>query len=76
MPDTVKPLQSRDDDHDGLLAAEDRCPKQAEDFDGFEDEDGCPDVDNDGERSTFSQGIIRSANRPIIGQLLIANETE
>lgn len=49
MPDTVKPLQSRDHDHDGLLAADDRCPKQPEDPDGFEDDDGCPDFDNDGD---------------------------
>ena len=25
----------------------DKCPKEAEDYDGFEDEDGCPDYDND-----------------------------
>jgi len=25
----------------------DKCPNEPEDFDGFEDEDGCPDPDND-----------------------------
>ena len=25
----------------------DQCPNQAEDFDGFQDDDGCPDFDND-----------------------------
>jgi len=25
----------------------DKCPNAAEDIDGFEDEDGCPDIDND-----------------------------
>src|SRR5262249_40401597 len=36
-----------DRDHDGLSGAADRCPNEAEDKDGFEDDDGCPDVDND-----------------------------
>jgi len=38
-----------DRDEDGLLDDDDRCPKEPEDFDGFEDEDGCPDPDNDGD---------------------------
>ena len=37
----------RDLDGDGLEDYEDRCPAEAEDRDGFEDEDGCPDLDND-----------------------------
>ncbi|WP_375758952.1 OmpA family protein [Corallococcus exercitus] len=36
-----------DMDGDGLSDPEDRCPAVAEDKDGFEDEDGCPDPDND-----------------------------
>jgi outer membrane protein OmpA-like peptidoglycan-associated protein len=36
-----------DSDGDGLLDPDDRCPKEPEDKDGFEDEDGCPDKDND-----------------------------
>ncbi len=36
-----------DYDKDGLVEPEDQCPKVAEDADGFEDEDGCPDLDND-----------------------------
>ncbi|MBI5609405.1 MAG: OmpA family protein, partial [Deltaproteobacteria bacterium] len=32
---------------DGLLDAQDKCPKEAEDKDSFQDEDGCPDPDND-----------------------------
>ncbi|MEO5766919.1 MAG: OmpA family protein [Polyangia bacterium] len=36
-----------DADGDGILDAADRCPAQAEDKDGFEDIDGCPDPDND-----------------------------
>jgi outer membrane protein OmpA-like peptidoglycan-associated protein len=38
-----------DPDHDGILGPSDRCPGDAEDADGFEDEDGCPDPDNDGD---------------------------
>ncbi|MFT5431157.1 MAG: hypothetical protein ACI9OJ_001836 [Myxococcota bacterium] len=30
-------------------AARDQCPADPEDVDGFEDEDGCPDPDNDGD---------------------------
>lgn len=36
-----------DNDGDGLLDADDRCPNDAEDIDGFADGDGCPDPDND-----------------------------
>ncbi len=37
----------RDGDGDGILDDKDKCPMQAEDKDGFEDEDGCPEADND-----------------------------
>ena len=37
----------RDPDDDGLLGVADTCPTEAEDRDGFEDADGCPDTDND-----------------------------
>ena len=36
-----------DIDRDGLIEGQDRCPIYAEDIDGFEDEDGCPEFDND-----------------------------
>jgi outer membrane protein OmpA-like peptidoglycan-associated protein len=36
-----------DTDKDGILDALDDCPTQAEDFDKFQDSDGCPDPDND-----------------------------
>jgi outer membrane protein OmpA-like peptidoglycan-associated protein len=38
-----------DRDHDGIPDGRDKCPDQAEDFDGFQDDDGCPDLDNDGD---------------------------
>ncbi|MBT3218793.1 MAG: OmpA family protein, partial [Proteobacteria bacterium] len=40
---------SRDGDGDGYVDAIDGCPEDPEDFDEFEDEDGCPDTDNDGD---------------------------
>jgi len=40
---------SRDSDGDGIENDQDACPDQPEDFDGFQDSDGCPDLDNDGD---------------------------
>jgi OOP family OmpA-OmpF porin len=36
-----------DRDGDGIKDDVDQCPDDPEDFDGFKDEDGCPDPDND-----------------------------
>jgi outer membrane protein OmpA-like peptidoglycan-associated protein len=36
-----------DRDHDRIKDSVDRCPDNPEDYDGFEDEDGCPELDND-----------------------------
>lgn len=36
-----------DSDGDGLMDTDDECVLDAEDADGFKDEDGCPDLDND-----------------------------
>ena len=36
-----------DKDGDGIPDDVDQCPEDPEDKDGFEDSDGCPDVDND-----------------------------
>ena len=44
---SVFPFQPGDKDGDGILDDFDPCPNDAEDFDGFEDDDGCPDYDND-----------------------------
>lgn len=44
-----KRSKTKDRDMDGIPDAIDACPTAAEDFDGFEDTDGCPDVDNDGD---------------------------
>jgi OOP family OmpA-OmpF porin len=47
-PPTPKAVDD-DPDHDGIKGAADKCPNEAEDFDGFQDADGCPDLDNDGD---------------------------
>jgi len=41
------PPKPGDRDHDGITDDIDKCPDDPEDKDGFEDEDGCPDLDND-----------------------------
>ena len=41
------PPKPGDRDGDGLTDDVDKCPDEPEDFDKFEDEDGCPDLDND-----------------------------
>lgn len=45
VPPAPEPLL--DTDCDGIPDRDDRCPREAEDRDGFEDTDGCPDPDND-----------------------------
>jgi len=39
----------RDSDRDGIPNRSDACPYDAEDRDGYQDFDGCPDPDNDGD---------------------------
>lgn len=43
------PVTAADTDGDGIPDFRDACRMQAEDWDGFEDADGCPDPDNDGD---------------------------
>jgi outer membrane protein OmpA-like peptidoglycan-associated protein len=43
-PPPAKPL---DTDGDGIPDKLDKCPTEPEDKDGWQDEDGCPDLDND-----------------------------
>jgi len=46
-----------DRDGDGYKDDEDQCPNEPEDFDDFEDGDGCPDPDND------KDGILDTSDR-------------
>ena len=42
-----KAAKGPDRDGDGIIDDVDACPSDPEDFDGFADDDGCPDPDND-----------------------------
>ncbi len=46
-----------DRDGDGIRDDEDKCPDDPEDFDGFQDADGCPEPDND------NDGILDADDR-------------
>ncbi len=45
----VAEVVPRDSDKDGVADNVDGCPEEAEDVDGKDDKDGCPDLDNDGD---------------------------
>ncbi|MCG8418564.1 MAG: outer membrane beta-barrel protein [Proteobacteria bacterium] len=51
--------QPRDSDADGIADDADRCPKQAEDRNSYEDGDGCPDADKDSD----SDGVMNFEDR-------------
>ncbi|MBM64743.1 MAG: hypothetical protein CMH55_00750 [Myxococcales bacterium] len=42
-------VREEDQDRDGVPDRLDACPEQAEDLDGFQDGDGCPEQDGDGD---------------------------
>jgi outer membrane protein OmpA-like peptidoglycan-associated protein len=48
--DEARVTEAGDRDGDHVADDADRCPDRAEDEDGFDDKDGCPDIDNDLDR--------------------------
>ncbi len=54
--------RKHDIDNDGVLDRDDQCPEFAEDRDGFEDTDGCPDIDND--EDSVKDAVDRCPNVP------------
>jgi len=46
-PEKPAPPVDNDPDKDGIVGDADKCPNDPEDKDGFQDADGCPDLDND-----------------------------
>ena len=48
-PEVIVPIDpnTNDADFDKFVDAKDKCPNDREDKDGFQDDDGCPDPDND-----------------------------
>ena len=51
-----------DRDRDNIMDRDDDCPNDAEDADGFEDTDGCPEADNDGDN--IPDGVDRCPDDP------------
>ncbi len=49
-PALVSDPHNPDEDADGIPNAKDACPTEPEDLDGFEDADGCPEIDNDADQ--------------------------
>jgi outer membrane protein OmpA-like peptidoglycan-associated protein len=58
----VEPPKPGDADGDGILDNVDECPQVPEDFDKFEDEDGCPEPDNDADG--ILDGVDKCPNDP------------
>jgi hypothetical protein len=55
-------------DADGILDSQDSCPDAAEDFDSWDDADGCPDPDNDGDGIPDSNDSCpQNAENPGVG---------
>ena len=71
-----EPPLVRDSDEDGLVDDADSCPEQPEDFDGWADDDGCPDpsimvqvriVDRDGQVIEDATGTLRGDAEGAVG---------
>jgi hypothetical protein len=60
--DFVPAFFRNDMDGDGIEDSVDLCPTEKEDFDGFQDEDGCPDLDND--KDGIPDVVDRCPNQP------------
>lgn len=68
----------RDADRDGVLLPDDACPDAAEDFNGFDDGDGCPDTVPDalqqfngrleGVNFELSRATLTKASRPVLDE--------
>ncbi len=64
-PLTEEQRTAADLDRDGIRDEEDLCPTSAEDRDEFEDEDGCPELDND------QDGIADKQDKcPLVGETI------
>jgi len=55
-------LAPSDRDKDGIIDIKDLCPDNPEDFDGFQDIEGCPDPDND--KDGILDVVDKCANEP------------
>lgn len=66
---TKSKIDPADPDGDGIIGRQDRCPSVAEDLDGFEDDDGCPELDNDVDGLRDSVDLCPAAPEVINGYL-------
>ena len=48
-----------DNDNDGIIDTSDKCPNRPEDMDGWQDEDGCPETDDDAD----GDGILNDVDK-------------
>ena len=55
-------ISKNDKDNDSIRNSDDLCPNVAEDYDGFKDDDGCPELDNDNDGLT--DGNDKCPNEP------------
>lgn len=62
-------IDPADPDGDGITSLSDRCPTVREDFDGFEDDDGCPELDNDRDGLRDRDDLCPNAPEVINGYL-------
>lgn len=58
------PVPSKDTDQDGIVDSEDGCPDRAEDLDGVEDEDGCPEGPKDRDGDGIADPLDRCPDKP------------
>jgi len=63
-PPTINPATDRD--LDGYDDKADKCPDDPEDFDSFEDDDGCPDKDNDGDTVLDAAELKRNPDKTYV----------
>ena len=61
-PPIPPPIASSDSDADGIPDDVDKCPDQMETFNGYEDEDGCPESDKDND--TFLDAVDSCPDKP------------
>jgi len=62
-------IDPADSDRDGITALGDACRNVAEDVDGFEDDDGCPELDNDRDSLRDREDLCPNAPELINGYL-------
>jgi len=61
------PVEQKDTDGDGINDNVDACPGLSEDYNGYQDEDGCPDadhVDSDGDGLTDREELVEQLTDP------------